>query len=402
MPLHVLLKTMQEVEQFQKIKNNWCVNSDISVRHIFEDNHNWNVFDFLEHDNIREIERIEVQKMLRCKDSDRGFFVYHCPKCEEFRTVYFGCNSRLCSNCGKNYTDKWSKVLSKKMFNVAHRHIVLSVPDVLWPIMKEHRELHKVYMDAAIQAINDTLSHCKRQDIIAGVIVVFHPFSRDLEYKPHIHTLVTEGGFDKNGKFIPMKYIPAVLMRKTWQYQVLTRFKQVLPKCKEMSMLVDSLFKKYNGFYAYLPEKSRVKGKRQISSYVGRYVRHPAIANSRIIGYDSKHVIFWYVDNESQKHYKKMKVFDFIKALIQHIPDRNFKMIRYYGAYCRKWKKKYSFKLMQESITSLISSDSKNKKVYTCPVCGTEMEFVIFMKKGPPFNELFGSKIDDWHYIDIN
>jgi len=74
---------MQRVEQFQRIKIDWFINSDVSVRHIFEDNHNWDVFYYNEHDN--------------------------CPNCDELRTVYFGCNSRLCSNCGKNYTDKWSK-----------------------------------------------------------------------------------------------------------------------------------------------------------------------------------------------------------------------------------------------------------------------------------------------------
>jgi hypothetical protein len=285
------------------------------------------------------------------------------------------------------------------MFNVPHRHIVLSIPDVLWPIMREYRELHKVYMDAAIQAINDTLSYCLRRDVIAGAIVVFHPFSNDLSFKPHIHALVTEGGFDKRGKFVPKKYIPARAMRKTWQYQVLTRFKKVLPESKEMSMFIDSLFKKYDGFYAYLPKESRITSKRQIAKYVGRYVRHPAIANSRICGYDGENVTFWYVDNEDKKHYRTMKVFEFIKALIQHIPDRNFKMIRYYGAYCRKWKRKYAFYLMQGSITQWNLDDSYEKRVQTCPKCGSQMEFLMYQKKGPPKYAVFGLKIEDWRYI---
>jgi len=37
-----------------------------------------------------------------------------------------------------------------------------------------------------------------------------------------------------------------------------------------------------------------------------------------------------------------MKVREFIKALIQHIPDRHFKMIRHYGAYSRRTKRKHS------------------------------------------------------------
>jgi len=43
---------MQRVEQFQRIKIDWFINSDVSVRHIFEDNHNWDVFYYNEHDNI--------------------------------------------------------------------------------------------------------------------------------------------------------------------------------------------------------------------------------------------------------------------------------------------------------------------------------------------------------------
>jgi len=55
---------MQRIEQLQGIKTDWCNNSDISVRYIFEENHNWDVFYYNERDNIREVELIEVQKMM--------------------------------------------------------------------------------------------------------------------------------------------------------------------------------------------------------------------------------------------------------------------------------------------------------------------------------------------------
>jgi len=74
-------------------------------------------------------------------------------------------------------------------------------------------------------------------------------------------------------------------------------------------------------------------------------------------------------------------------------------MIRYYGAYCRKLKKRYSFYLVQESISYANIGDSNNKRVRTCPICGSDMEFVMYWKKGPPYNTIFGSKIDDWRYI---
>jgi hypothetical protein len=373
-----------------------------TVKDIFLDNHNWDVYRFQHKNELRQVEIDEVEKMLSCKDSSRGFFVYYCPCCDDSCIVYFGCNSRLCSCCGKNYTDKWSKSLKKALFDVTHRHIVMSVPEDLWPVIKSHRELLKVLMDAAIAAINDTLSYFLRRDIRAGVVVVLHPFSRDLSFKPHLHVLVTEGGFDKKGHFISKTFIPAEAMRKTWQYQVLIRFKKSLLKTPGFAGFIDGLFKRYpNGFYVYLPKESRITSKRKIGRYVARYVRHPAIANTRICGYDGKTVTFWYKDNDGLTHVVSMDVFEFIEALIQHVPDRQFKMIRYYGAYARKWKSRFRFYL-QESITQVKLSDFPKKCGVKCPICGYLMDFVMYWKKGPPSNRVFGSKIHDWNYISTS
>jgi len=285
------------------------------------------------------------------------------------------------------------------MFDVVHRHMVMSVPDRLWLVIREHRELLKVLMDAAIHAVNDTLSYFLRKNVMAGLIVVLHPFSRDISFKPHIHVLVTEGGFDNQGRFIAKRYIPARSMRMTWQYQVLIRFKQVLPRTPGYAAFIDKLFDDYpEGFYVYLPKKSRIASKRMIGKYVARYVRHPAIANTRICGYDGKTVTFWYKDNDEVKHVVTMDVFEFIGALIQHIPDRQFKMIRYYGAYARKWKASFAFYL-QGSITQSKLNDFPRNREVRCPVCGHVMEFVIYWKNEPPPKNVFGTKILDWNYM---
>jgi hypothetical protein len=48
-------------------------------------------------------------------------------------------------------------------------------------------------MDSAIRALNDTLSYALRKEVVAGAIVVLHPFGRQLGFNPHIHLLITEG-----------------------------------------------------------------------------------------------------------------------------------------------------------------------------------------------------------------
>ncbi len=90
-----------------------------------------------------------------------------------------------------------------------HYSMCLTIPDALWPIVRRSRLLHKVLMDAAIAAINDTFSYKHRNGrLTAGAIVVLHPFSKRMGNNSHLHVLVTEGGFDKCGRFIHQKIIP--------------------------------------------------------------------------------------------------------------------------------------------------------------------------------------------------
>jgi len=88
------------MQQLIVSQDNKC-NPLFTVKDIFLDDHNWDVYWYRNRGVVREVERVEVEKMLSCKEGDNGFFVYYCPCCNELRVVYFGCNSRLCSCCGK-------------------------------------------------------------------------------------------------------------------------------------------------------------------------------------------------------------------------------------------------------------------------------------------------------------
>jgi hypothetical protein len=337
--------------------------------------------------------------MLSCNDGSRGYFVYQCPHCNDIREVGYGCRSRLCSQCGKYYTDQWATNLSKAMFDVPHRHIVLGCPPAIWNVLLHQRNLWKVMMDSAITGLNDVLSRKLHKRMKIGAIIVLHPFSRDLSFKPHLHLLITEGGFYKN-HWVPNFYFPHNAMRKTWQYNLLTNLKKSLPPSDANSRFIHSQFQQYpKGFYVYLPQKGRIVSKRDIAKYVGRYVRHPAIANSRIVEYDEFTVKYWYKDNEEKRHDCSLPVMKFIELIIQHIPERQFKMIRYYGIYSRRLKKKYRIFFGLQSIRQLKLTKSSRERRVICPNCGQLMEFLIFLKPGPPIVHLFGKKIEDWGSI---
>ena len=267
-----------------------------------------------------------------------------------------------------------TRLANKVAKNIVHRHFVFSLPIELREPIKQNRYLQKVISDSAYETIKKMFSHSLRRNVIPGVIGVVHPFGKSLIFNPHVHCIVTEGGHDNQGKFVSLgKYISYDAFHKKWQYEVLTALKKYLPK-----ELVDYLFRKYpNGFAAYV-KPQRITSSIGLAKYLGRYVRHPAIANSRITVYNGEAVQFHWKDHQDRINYKIMKVHEFISAIIQHIPEKNFRLVRYYGAYLRR--KKTIIK--QSIIRQKILTDFIHKR-----------EIVLFLDK-PPDKDM--SKISNW------
>lgn len=67
-----------------------------------------------------------------------------------------------------------------------------------------------------------------------------------------------------------------------------------------------------------------------VLSYIGRYLKRPILSQSRILAYDGKNVTFSYKD-KYDNIVKEITVttMDFIGYLVQHIPNKFFKMVNY-------------------------------------------------------------------------
>ena len=89
-----------------------------------------------------------------------------------------------------------------------------------------------------------------------------------------------------------------------------------------------------HGFYVY-PKPNKCDPK-VVTKYIGRYLGRPVIATSRIDKYDGESVTFHYNRHEDDAYVEEtIPAMEFIERLIQHIPEKYFKMIRYGGLYAR-------------------------------------------------------------------
>lgn len=300
------------------------------IKQIFKEH--WNTFAAT--NDVRDSVCLEVEKMLSCGCIENGCTVYRCPDCNREYLVPFTCKSRFCTSCGQMYRKNWSDKLRIHMLECEHKHIVFTIPEELREEFRRDRSLLKDLCDCAAKVMKETIrEQNKGENFLPGIITVIHTFGRDLKWNPHVHMIMSLKcyGRTKNRTFNFLKYKK---LRMFWQKEVLDLMKRK-SKTSKIRMLINKLYKEKNeGFY--IRAKGVIKDIKIITKYVGRYVGRPAIAESRIISYDGEFVEFRYTPHDKKEEViEKITVEEFIKRLIIHIPEINFKMIRRYGLYSR-------------------------------------------------------------------
>jgi len=304
----------------------------------FDENYHWDKFVERYKSRIRPVVLKEVEKFRQCGDPRNGFKLFVCEGCHAVRRVPYRCKSRFCTTCSCGETEEWSRIVAEDVVQTNHRHVIFTIDENLWIIFEKYRFLLKAYVDEAVAIVQSYFK--KSRKIIPGIIAGLHTFGSRLNFNPHIHMMVTMGGMKKSGEWERYDFIPFELLRKQWQTVALKLIRKGLSE-EEKRQVQPLLQKAYNantaGFYVYAPkQKGNVKVQIQ---YIGRYMRRAAIAESRIVSYDGKNVVFKYSDKtDGQEKEMLVSVEEFIGMLIKHIPDEYFKVIRHYGVYGRRIK----------------------------------------------------------------
>lgn len=347
-----------------------------------------------------------IEKMIHCGDAAYGGTMYGCPKCGLLKFVSFRCHTRFCPTCGNKYSMDRTMAMSFKMIDVSHRHCVFTIAEPLRIFFLKNRKLLNCLF-SAVQSVMLRLFHKDNKSKLytPGFICVLHTFGRDLKWNPHIHCLVSEGGFSNDLHWKPRKHFNFTFLRNSFMTALLNEMESYLgDSFKKMKASMYKLHK--HGFYVFA--KDQRCNPSIVTKYIGRYLGRPVIATKRIDKYDGDSVTFHYNRHEDDVLvHETIPVLDFCARLIQHIPDKHFKMIRYYGLYARHrdsdkmlrpalspQKKKFllSFRKWRECILLSFGYDP-----LCCPDCGTKMLFLDLYsnRKRVSLEKLYQQAISD-------
>ena len=325
-----------------------------------------------------------IDRMVSCGDPSHGGAMYGCPCCGNLKFVPFRCKSRFCPSCGNRYNQQRSLNMSFKLISCTHRHCVFTIPEELRIFFLNNRSL----LNVLFHSVRDVVLRMffkmnKREHFTPGFICVLHTFGRNLKWNPHIHALISEGAA---GNFFAWRSITH------FDYKFLRlAFRKVL--LEQLSKRLDNSFKKLkNELYKKYPDGFYVRAMPNECTpditikYISRYLGRPVIATSRIDGYDGDNVTFHYTQHEDNQTITEcIPAIDFIKRLIVHIPEKNFKMLRYYGLYAKHHKQ-------EKNLRRCIS---KEKQRFLLQHCNWRASILLSFGYDPLHCTSFGSSMSD-------
>jgi hypothetical protein len=278
-----------------------------------------------------------VAKMLGCGDPDQmGYIEYRCLQCGEgTHRVAMSCKSSLCLRCAKVYVDTWVSQVSHILHEgVISRHIVLTVPAMLrQTFYQQATAVLSPCMRCGVRCLDDVVSRVSGTALKGGSIVVIQTHGRNGQYNPHLHIIATSGGWDRQAQpWIHLDYVPYALLRKKWQWHLLTMLRQTV-KTQEMKRLVDTCYRRYRAGFVTNVQKGDVPARYQsLARYLAKYVVSPPISRRRIDRYDGHRVTYHYRSHKSERvEQERVDVYTFIGRMVQHTFPKGFQRIRYYG-----------------------------------------------------------------------
>jgi hypothetical protein len=304
------------------------------------------------------------------------------------------CKSSLCLRCAKVYADNWVSQVSKALHEgVIYRPIILTVPALLRTTFYQNAGvLLSAFMRCGTQCRDDVLSVVCGKAVQGGAIVVLHTHGRNGQYHPHLHLLATSGGWDRHGhRWEHVEYLPYALLRRTWQWHLLTMMRQML-KSPAVQHLVDTCWRRYpRGLVTHVQKGAVPAQFHSVARYVAKYVVSPPMAVRRIDRYDGERVTYHYRSHRTDRvEHETVEVHTFIGRMVQHALPKGFKRIRYYGVQATKTFAKVRAVLhaalakMEGVVTGAVKiiarltyrqryEQSTGRDPFWCPYCGGEM-----------------------------
>lgn len=280
-------------------------------------------------------QRRVLSAVAQCRTAALGGHLDRCTsaECGWERPAYNSCRNRHCPKCQGLAQEKWIQAREARLLPVRHFHVVATLPGELRPLAKAFpREVFGALLRCTGEALVE-LGY-SRFDGQLGATAILHTWTRELDFHPHVHAIVTAGGLSPDGKrwrSSGRKYLfPVRVMGELLRGKLLDALRRLhaggaFGAWKGFAKLTFAMRRKHWLVYAKRP----FGGADTVLKYLGRYTHRVGIANSRLEDVTDDHVTFRTKNGKT----KTLAPIEFLRRFVAHVLPRRFVKIRHFGLY---------------------------------------------------------------------
>ena len=272
-------------------------------------------------------EQLKVMAAIqRCRTASMGGHLDVCAECGHERPAYNSCRNRHCPKCQSLAQARWIARRQERVIPTRYFHVVFTLPEPLRALARAHAQA--VY-DLLFESATRTLLEFGRSRLQAqiGVTAVLHTWTRDLRFHPHVHCIVTGGGLDDDGHWVPARsrfLFSVKAMAKVFRGKFVDGLRALhRQEPAELGKLKERLYRQEWVVYAKQP----FGGPAQVFKYLGRYTHRVGISNQRLVSFDGREVCF----HTKQGKTCTVTAVEFVRRFLLHVLPPAFVKIRHYG-----------------------------------------------------------------------
>ena len=230
-----------------------------------------------------------VAAIRACRTAALGVDIYSCPECGDTTEVYHNCKNRFCPTCSWSDTMRWAEKIKRNMLNIAHRHVVFTVPHKLIPLIKRNEfALLNMQMQVSALTMKDWMEH--KYELRCGIISVLHTFGEVKNFHSHVHMILSWGGIDKIGSIQTIKgeYVNYEFISDKFRRNYENKLTELFDTDKLQLDFRDRM--EFLGFLRQINEKNWIihfedpmETPVEVIRYIGRYSKRACLSEYKIV-----------------------------------------------------------------------------------------------------------------------
>ena len=215
-----------------------------------------------------------TDKFLACGILEHGFARIRCDACAHEYLLAFSCKGRyFCPSCHAKRLAIWAQWLDTALLApVPHRQVVLTIPKRLRAYCLYRRRLLGEIARVAARMVTAAIRTLTgEQDLAVGIVACLQTHGSRANWHPHLHLLVTDGGFRPDGTFVSWPAHDTARLTEVFRRAVLRLFVRL--ELFDEDQAAGMLTWPHSGFHVHtavwIPEDDRAFATR-LARYCGR------------------------------------------------------------------------------------------------------------------------------------